>query len=370
MGSSFALQDLRRTAGFQFGYDADHQLTSWVWPGKSCVAGDSASRFWNDMAARMAAVPGVRYAALQMRGIPKQSTLTSDQPGTPIEIILGEGMQLGYDLVTPDYFRVFGYPIVAGRGFQAGDAAGAGAAIVNRRTAARLWPLTSPVGRLLKLGPAASDAPWVRVVGVVGPRATTAGDSTVDKTPDLTVVRPLPCKAMTAYVRTNGDPRSPAMALYHVVRAAVPAGGRVTPFESARAEFEEDLRVTRLVAFLFTAFGVFTLVLSAVGVYGVLNYAVGQRIREFAMRSALGAQAADLRGIVLKDALEMVLGGTALGATTALLIGGPGLAGMGEVGAITLVSAEAVVILASLAACVGPIRRAVRADPVELLRST
>lgn len=171
-------------------------------------------------------------------------------------------------------------------------------------------------------------------------------------------------------VRTSGPPTQMAAAVYHVVRAAVPAGGIVTEFRSPKAEYDEQLRVARLTTLLFVALAAFALLLSAVGIYGVLNYAVGLRTREFAMRTALGAQTPDLLRIIVRDAMEMVLGGTAVGATASLVVGFSVFQAPGGVGALALVAAEAVVIAASLAACIAPTRRALRADPVDLLRST
>jgi putative ABC transport system permease protein len=370
IAATFALDVWRHEAHPIFGYDAEHVLSASVQPRRSCDSLNGRQQFWLDMSHRAAAVGGVRNAAAFATEFPMSNQITSDQPGSRIQIVLGRGMSLGFTATTPDYFRVYGFPIVAGRDFEPGDAEGAGAAIVNRALAAKLWPFMSPVGRLLKLGPAASGAPWLKVVGVVGPQMTSP-DSAYDGTPLLTVVRALDCRAATVAVRTTIPPARASAAVYQVVRAAVPAGGVVTEFRSPQGEYDEGLRVARLTTLLFVAFGVFAVLLSAVGVYGVLGYAVGQRLREFAMRSALGARTPDIAHIVVREAMEMVLGGTALGATGALVVALPAFeAAHGAEGAVALVVAEAVVMIASLAACIVPIRRAVRADPVELLRST
>ncbi len=370
IAATFALNVWRHDSHPIFPYDAEHVLSARVQPRRSCDSLNGRQQFWLDMSHRVAAVGGVRYAAAFSTEFPMANQITSDQPGSPIQIVLGRGMSLGYTATTPDYFRVYGFPIVAGRDFEAGDAHGPGVAIVNRALAAKLWPFMSPVGRLLKLGPAASSAPWVEVVGVVGPEVADA-DSTWDGTPFLTVVRHLDCRAATVAARTTIPPARASGAVYRVVRAAVPAGGVVTEFRSPQAEYDEGLRVARLTTLLFVAFGAFAVLLSAVGVYGVLGYAVGQRLREFAMRTALGARTPDIAHIVVREAMEMVLGGTALGATGALIVAFPAFENAhGVEGAVALVVAEAVVVIASLTACIVPIRRAVRADPVELLRST
>ena len=363
-----------RDASFRFPYDAAHVLLGTVAPGKSCdspASGDARS-FWTHMTRRLRAVPGVRYAAAITTMYPRGQVVTSDQPGVPIERVLGRGMQLGYTVTTPDYFRVFGFSMIAGRDFEPGDADRGGVAIVNRELAKRLWPFTSPVGRLIKLGAASTADPWVRVVGVVG-SVNTAGDSVNDDAPLLTVARPFGCMRATLAVRTGGPGAGPkvAGAVRNAVNAAVPGGGIVSEFRSPRADYDASLRIERTAMLAYLSCGLFALLLSAVGVYGVLNYAVGQRTREFAMRSALGAQSGHLIRIVARDAVEMVIGGTALGEVAALVVAVPMLRGSGSLAfAAALVAAEVVVICASLTACIAPVRRAMRADPVDLLRAT
>ena len=359
-----------RRATVRFGYDADHVLDSQVSIGRDCATRTGGSRVWFDMARRLDAVPGVRAAAIYATSFPIRSVVTSDQPGVPEQRVLGRGMSLGYTVTTPDYFRVYNYPIVAGRDFEPGDGDSVGVAIVNRRLAAKLWPFMSPVGRLLKLGPANSGAAWVRVVGVVGSRNASA-DSASDDSPLLTVARPFGCYSAAVAIRTNGPTGATGAASYHVLRAATPPAGYVAEFRTAREEYDASLRSDRMATLALVSCGAFALVLCAFGVFGVLSYAVGQRTREFAMRTALGAPSPHLIGIVVRDALEMVLGGTALGGSAAVLLVFQGLRGSGSLSfAVALASAEAIVIVASLAACIPPVHRALHADPVELLRAT
>ncbi|HEY5219454.1 MAG TPA: ABC transporter permease, partial [Gemmatimonadaceae bacterium] len=315
--SMIALVDYYRQATVHFSYDVDHILVSGVQTGQRCDSMPGSRQLWFDMARRLDAVPGVRAAALFDTYYPAQNVVTSDQPGIPQQRVLGRGLSIGYIVTTPDYFRVYGYPIIAGRDFQPGDADSGGVAIVNRELAKKMWPLMSPVGRLLKLGASKSNAPWVRVIGIVGSRVPDA-DSASDDSPLLTVARPFSCRAASAVVRTVGTRRDVASAAYHVVRAAVPPAAYVAEFRSAKEDYEASLRSDRLATLALVSCGLFALLLSAVGVYGVLSYAVGQRTREFAMRTALGAQSPHLIKIVVRDALEMVLGGTALGGAVAV----------------------------------------------------
>ncbi|MDE3052828.1 MAG: hypothetical protein KGJ70_03000, partial [Gemmatimonadota bacterium] len=132
-------------------------------------------------------------------------------------------------------------------------------------------------------------------------------------------------------------------------------------------------RERQSVAFLFQMIGLFALVLSTIGVYGTLAYTGAQRTREFAMRIALGAQPRDVWRLVVDEALLLVLGGTAVGGFAAMWAASSIerlLYTVSPVDAVALTTAEAILVGVSLAASVGPALRAVRADPVELLRAT
>jgi ABC-type antimicrobial peptide transport system permease subunit len=125
-------------------------------------------------------------------------------------------------------------------------------------------------------------------------------------------------------------------------------------------------------ASLFGAFSIFGLVLCAVGLYGVLAYSVSRRLREFAVRIALGARRRDVARIVLYDAAVTALAGVGLGAFIALWQTAGAIdvmLSMRFAHVLALAGAEVVLLLVALAACLGPVRRATRADPVEILRS-
>lgn len=363
-------QGLRAREDIKFPFAADQTFMASVIPSRSCAGPNAVRGFWPGMLQRVTGVPGVTHAAAFTTFWPEGQMVTSDEPGKPIERVLGQGRQLGYTMTTPDYFPLYGFPIVAGRDFEPGDADGAGAAIVSRDLASKLWPLSSPVGRLLKLGASQSKARWVHVVGVVG--ALTGGsDSTMNGAPDLTVVGPMHCVDATLAIRITGNRPDVPGAVYRLAKSAVPAGGLVTEFRSTQDDYEASLRESRVVVYTFLACGVFALVLSMVGVYGVLSYTVGQRTREFAMRTALGARPPDIARMVTRDALEMVLGGTVFGELGALATSFPAIVATGSMAfVIALVAAELIVMAAALAACIAPTMRAMRADPVALLRST
>jgi putative ABC transport system permease protein len=373
-GATASLRLLAKSEGVPFTLGAGDRLATTVSPSDStCRREDVRSRFVEDLVSRARAVPGVRYAAAVANVIPPRDLVTSDHVPEPIQVVTGHLSQIGYDLVSPDYLRTNGLPIVAGRGFTAADAGAPGAAIVSRSMAERLWPHQRPVGRLLKLGPSTSSARWIPVVGVVGDRYEPGPDSIVAAAaPDLAVTGPIGCQAVALSVQTgSGDPRT-AIALYHALRAAAP-GALVTEVRSDKASYDAGLRTQRLVTLLFAVFSVFALVLSSVGVFAILSYVVSQRMRELAMRRALGADLPEVRRLIGKQALELVLAGTAIGGVLALSLGyliSGIIFHVGVADPLGFVLAELILMAASWAACLGPIRQAMRANPVDLLRAT
>jgi predicted permease len=374
VGGTSSLRLLSNFTHMPFTYGQSDRLSSSVNASPaSCRRGDSLSRFADDMATRAEAVPGVRFAGLRTTAIPKQDLVTSDHSPEPIQAVMGEFGAIGYDVVTPDYLRANNVPVVMGRDFLASDVRGNGAAIVNQRLAAKLWPLQSPVGRLIKLGPARSNAPWIPVVGVSGVRYRSPTDSTVVvEGPDLAVVRRIGCQEASFVALARGGDAQLPIAIYHALHAASP-GAVVAEVRSDKSDYLAQLKWERIVSWLFVAFALFAVVLSTVGVYAILSCVVGQRLREIAMRRALGADAPEIRRLIGKQAMELVLMATGIGGVFAVTMGilvAAFVFRTRELDAIALISAEAVVLAASLAACIGPIRQAMRADPVDLLRSS
>jgi len=280
-----------------------------------------------------------------------------------------------FAVVTPGYVRTMGLPIVKGRDFVDGDLVGNGAVILNTAAAARLYPAADAVGHMVKLGGALSTAPWVPVVGVcrTALQLTDPGDlTTVKASAEIYVVRAASVgNRPRLLVRASRDPDKLALVLTRKLRGVAPrSNAGVYPYLWG---YETTVTSRAFLAQLFASMGSFALVLAAIGIYGVLAYAVHRRLREFAVRVALGAQRADLLRTVLHDGLVMSLAGTGLGAFVALwtsYLFENLLEDIYPTDALTLVSVEAVLIGVTVVACVAPALRAARADPIEILRAT
>jgi len=276
-----------------------------------------------------------------------------------------------YSLVSAGYLRTHGLPVLHGRDFEPGDAAGDGVAILSTTAAARLYPRESAVGHMVKLGGPASKAPWVRIVGVA--RTPVLLSIEAELAPVLVWV----CRRLegwpTAFVLVRSGARDPKVALR--VRQAVRGvpDVRAAYVSSFTDERDRELASRSFLAKVFVGMGVVGLALAALGLYGVLAYAVTERTREFAVRVALGAERRTIFRMVMHDGLVMLLAGTGVGAFGALASAyllNAVLVAVYPTDVISLIIAEAVLIGVGLAAALVPARRAMRADPIEILRAT
>jgi putative ABC transport system permease protein len=309
-------------------------------------------------------------------------TFTGLRGGVPVEGRTPSAAQPGlgatYRVVSADYFRTLGIPVLSGRAFSAADGPGtAPVAIVSRAFARRAWgdDLEAAIGRRIKpLSGADSSDPWRTVVGVVGD----VRQSAVDALPVLDVYTAYTQGAPFAFaeprdlaVRVQGDP----LALAGAVRAAIRAVDPDQPIAQVRS-MEEVVRGSaagrRIYMYLLASFAVLALGLAALGVYSVMAYVVSARTAEMAVRMALGAHPRQVRRLVLADgaklaALGLVLGGCASLAVVRVL--DRILFEVAPFDALTFFSAFSILALAALAASLVPAWRATRIDPMLALRT-
>ncbi|MBV9881078.1 MAG: ABC transporter permease, partial [Gemmatirosa sp.] len=324
--------------------------------------------FLDAAAERVAALPGVEGAAvvnvLPLSGL--GSTSTTAVEGRPVPPPDRRPSVLTRD-VTPDFHRVFGIPLLAGRLLTRGDSLGAPrVAVVSRALARQLFPGENPIGRrLIHM----RDSAYT-IVGVV----EDIRDEALDVPPKPTVYMPnaqdadnVGCLA----VRTRGDPRALEGAVRRVLAGLDPEQ-TVIAVQPMTGYLASSVETRRFSLFLTAVFAGTALVLAMVGLYGVLAYLVGQRTREIGVRVALGARRADVAGLVLGGAVRLAGTGVAIGVPAALLAARllrAQLYGVGPSDPLTFVVVGAALVgTAGLAALV-PTRRAARVDPVVALRS-
>ncbi len=325
--------------------------------------------FVRDVLRRVRALPGVTSAAmstavpLTRRGIPRVVTVENRDPRAG-EATLAESIG-----VSPDYFRAMGTPLYQGRFLEETDEGEGRVALVDRATAARFWPGESPVGKRVKLGGPAPDSPWATVVGVVGNIRNDGIDT--DGVPHLYFsIYQVSGKTMGLEVRTAGDPASLGESLRREVQAVDP---RLPVFGISTMEdmVSASLAPHRFPAQLMGGFAALALVLSGVGIYGVLAYFVGQRTREIGLRMALGAAAGRVTRMVLWQGLRPIAVGMAIGVAGSLAFGNllAGLLyGVSAGDPWVMMGAAGTLLAAALLACYIPARRATRIDPMVALR--
>jgi putative ABC transport system permease protein len=270
--------------------------------------------------------------------------------------------------VSPGYFRALAIPMASGRDFGPEDRADAPpVALVNEAMARRYWPGTSPIGRRLTI-----DVPRT-VVGVV--RDFRFGSLTDAVEPaafaPVAQISGAALSGLTLVVRTDARPAATAELIRGEVRrlgGAIPVSG-IRPFEEILAA---QLFPQRAGVALLGLFGALSLLLAAFGIYAVVSWSARRQTREVGIRMALGAQASDVRALVLRQTAAPlawgVAAGIALAALAARLIAGA-LYGVGPEDPVTFAAATVLLAGCAFLAAYLPARRASRIDPMTALRS-
>jgi putative ABC transport system permease protein len=313
------------------------------------------------------AAGGIQVLPLSSRG-PSATLRVDGRAFAP-----NEAPDVSWRTVTPGYFRAAGIDVIRGRGFTGTDRQGSQpVAIINATLARTLWAGRDPIGARIGTGLDGDGAPLV-IIGVVEDSAQESIAARV--APEM--YRPLaqPSRfasdAMSFVIRTDGDPSSLARAAREVVHRAHPQApvSSVRPMQSVASDgVATEVAVARALA----AFGALALVLAAVGLHGVVARMVGERTRELGIRIALGASPRDLKRDVIGRTATFTMAGLVLGAMGSIAAGrklGAMLHGVSAADPVVLSLASVVLLLAAAAATVGPARRALRTDPLIVMKA-
>jgi putative ABC transport system permease protein len=323
-----------------------------------------------DLLERIGAVPGVESVSLAS-DLPyggSSAVFYSAEGDTTID---AQTMPRAYiHRVTPEFFATLRIRLEAGRTFLLSEEKpDSPAVIVSHNVTRRFWPNQDPIGKRIKLGAPASQNPWLTIVGVVDEVKYRGLPENPTRDPDLYL--PYVDRATQGVVvRTRVEPASVVPA----VRAAI--RGANTSILTFNAQTLADVvaqqsSASRFTSWLLSVFAATALVLSVVGLYGVMSYLVAQRTREFGIRLALGASRAEIVRRVMRDGAWRVATGAAIGlaATTGLARLLAGLVyGVGTFD-ISSLFAVAMLVVVALAACGIPAMRATRVNPAIALRS-
>ena len=314
---------------------------------------------------RVAALGGVQSAALAEGG-----PMGSRQSRAPVQFPSGKSLTIDNDAVSPGFFDTIGIPRIAGRDFNANDGPGSPPVIiVNQALARTAFPNQNPIGRTLKIPRGKSDGTY-QIVGVVAdahyydPHGAPAPFLWTSLT-QAAIYMP------TLHVRTASPDTAAIVAAVRREFDAVDKGFPVFNIKTMSMRIEDSLSRERIVANLAGAFGLVALALSAVGLYGVLAYSVSRRTREIGVRMALGADSASVIAMVAREALVLVVAGSAAGillAIAALRTAAHYLPGISPVDPpIAAACTLAMFAIAALAVAIPAIRGS-RIDPLCALR--
>ncbi len=353
------------------GFDPHNVLTLRLsLPGTQYNTAAKEDAFYDSLLPRIASLPGVQHAAAAF-----QAPFT---PGGDNSIFSVRGWQGGpndppphadYAFVSSDYFRSIGLPVLRGRDFQPSDMradnhfAPDSVAVIDEELARRFWPNGDALGGGISWS---QQGPWATVVGIVA----TAQLKDLAEESKGTFYLPSYSSASTLVVRTSGDPRSLTQALREQV-LAVDKNQPVYDVKTMEERVAGSLETRRFAVVLLGIFGALALLLAAIGLYGVLAFAVTQRTREIGIHMALGAQARDVLGMVLKQGMSLVVLGVVLGSAGAYALTRLMQSLLFEVSATDPATFAAVPLLlgiVGLVACYVPARRATRVDPLVALR--
>jgi predicted permease len=377
-GAGLAIHSFWNLTRVNLGIRTDHELTfSLPVPDSRRVNPDWSSAYYRRILAAIAAVPGVSHVSAET-GTPLEGAdfaLNFSLAGDPGYADPSLRPVADFQMITPGYLSTFGIQLVRGRSFTDQDNASAvKVAMVNQDFVRRFLQAKSPLqARLLvpellssptRLG---SPVEW-QIVGVVG---NVRSRRFRDDSPEIYVPfwqAPWPSAAIG--VRTTGEPA----ALMNSITAAVHSVDPDTPVTNPRTMAQvraEVLAGDRFTLILFVSFAAIALLLAALGIYGVMTFAVAQRSHEIALRMALGATRSRVLGIVLGEGALLAATGLALGSIGAYLVGRGMHSALYEVGTVdfsALFAVSFVLMLAALVACYLPGRRAALLEPMETLR--
>ena len=320
------------------------------------------------------AMDGIRVspsivAAGAVGGLPLRGNSTSSLTVEGAPIPKGHLPEVGYVSVAGDYFKTLGIPLLRGRAFSSGDGPKQPPVVViNNALAKQFFASVDPVGRRIRLGPNPKE-PWGTIVGVVGDVRQHGLEHDIQPTAFVTNQQD-GWTSLTFVARAASATMTAVPALRDAIRSA-DATAVIDNVQPMDVVVGASLSRRTFAMALLTIFAAVALGLAALGVYGVLAYAVAARRREFGVRLALGAEVRQVVTLVLRQGLGWTVAGVTLGvigarAGTRLLEGQ--VFGIASSDPMTYVVVAAVVVGAALAACVIPVRRATHVDPATALR--
>ena len=367
VSAALLLRTLQNLRTIDTGFGKENVLLASMNPGLNGYSPERSKNFYDELLVRTRALPGVVGASLA-----SDSPISGgwDQNGIVVEGYTprqGERMACDVTYASTDYFKVLTIPLALGRDFTEQDRAGSPkVVIINEKMARYYFGSSDPIGKRIGL----EEVPDMTIIGVVKDAKYINLRQDLRRHFYIPTMQLPRLSDLVLHVKTQGDPQGVA----ELLRAEIKELDPHLPLYNIKTlatEIDESLVQERLVTWLSTAFGLLAILLTAIGLYGVLTFSVARRTREIGIRIALGAQRRDVFKLIMIRGLVLVGVGviTGLAASFAFskLIAAL-LFGVTPNNATTLFGASVGLIAVALLACYIPARRATRVDPLVALR--
>ena len=369
IGAGLLLKSFQRLQSVDLGFSPEKLLTMSVsLPSRKYSKPEQSLQFYQSLIDRLRSLPGVRAASLATSlpfgggGNTDNFIVEGHEPATGDEGVQGQLLAM-----TPGNLQAMGIPLLRGRDFLESDKSDTQpVAIVDDTLARMYWPDGDAVGKRVET---TGDMQWMTIVGVVG--GIKESDLAERLQPHIYApIAQSPTLVAKLVIRTEGAPNSTIGA----VRTAVSGLDPDIPVYSIRSMNDvigRTLNSQRLMNLLLTSFSVLALLLAAVGIYGTMSLYVGSRRNEFGIRLALGAQPGVLLRLVLREGMQLIAAGIAIGVGGALALTRAIASLLFEVSPtdpVVFTGVPLLLLFVALAACFIPARRASRVDPMVALR--
>ena len=374
IGAGLFIRSLRYTQAIDPGFDTSNGLVMMLDLGQQWYSEERGRQFYQQLVERLAATPGVRSVAISdflplgFMGRFDQISAEGQPPITDGPPITANRHGVGLR-----YFETMGIPFLRGRDFTSQDTPSSErVAIINQSLARGLWPnrkdIGEVIGRRIRLVPD-SNAPWNVIVGVAGD-CKYFGLREERQSGVWTPLAQEYAPFFQAVVRTTAETPGVVAAIRREV-AALDPNLPIQNLITLRDHVGLWLWTAEMSAGLVTALGGLGLLLAAIGLYGVMSYAVARRTREIGIRMALGAQARDMRKMIIGQGVRLTLAGMAIGLAAAFAVSRLAanlLYGVSSRDPITFVVVPMTLAAVALLACYVPARRVTKVDPMIALR--
>jgi putative ABC transport system permease protein len=367
VGGGLLLRTFTSLQRVDLGFDPANVLVGTIVPPAAKYRNsEERTVFYDQILERAAALPGVRTAAIASviplsSGDSDMSFIIEGAPPKDRD----NAPATWYRLVSAGYLDAFGIPLRHGRNFVPREAEPV--VLVNETMARRHWPGQNAVGRRIKF---ADDGPWFSIVGIVGD-VKQQGARIEARAQTFIPYWQLPEPGVVIVLKAQGEPEALTGPLKQAVRSVdpdMPVSGIGTMASSVAESIEEP----RFLALLVGLFAGLALGLAAIGIYGVLSYAVSQRTSEIGVRLALGAGRGDVFSLIVRDGFRLTLIGVVLGVVASLLVA-PALStllfGVRPIDPLTFLIVVAMILAVAACASIIPARRGMRVDPLAALRT-